>query len=252
MLLRMNDVSMEFGGLKALDKVALEIKEGSITGLIGPNGSGKTTLFNVVSGFYKPTAGRILFDGKEITGKKPYQIARMKIARTFQGTLLYDQRTLLENVLVANYCHNRKIASHLFSAKLEQKDLMEAEAILELIGLLDLKNERVENIPFGLRHLLEIGRLMAMAPRLLLLDEPSTGLNQSEVAHELKIIKEMRDRGITVFIVEHNMKVIMEICDEINVLDNGSKIACGIPEEIRSDSKVIESYLGKGDEIAEM
>jgi ABC-type branched-subunit amino acid transport system ATPase component len=252
MLLLMKNISMDFGGLRALDDVDMEVTKGTITGLIGPNGSGKTTLFNIISGFYKPTHGRIHFDGEELTGKGPHQIARMRIARTFQGTLLYDKRTLLENIQVALYCHRRKLAAHLVFSDLDRRDRARAEEILDYVGLLALRNEVVENIPFGTRHLLEIGRLLAMDPKLLLLDEPSTGLNQSEVTHELNIIRDMRERGITVFIVEHNMKVIMEICDEINVLDNGARIATGAPSEIRSNPKVIESYLGREEEIAEL
>ena len=245
-LLELRNINMMFWGLKALKGVNLKVEKGTIHGLIGPNGSGKTTLFNVVTGFYHPTSGDVFFEDRKITGLKPHGIARRGIARTFQGTLLFDQRTLLENILVASYCQRRNLLSYLFSKNKDRADRERAKDLLEKMGLVDLKDELVENIPFGTRHLLEIARALATEPKMLFFDEPSTGLNQTEVQHQLELMRSIRGRGVTIFIVEHNMKVIFEICDRISVLDNGVVIAEGTPTEIRSNPMVIESYIGKG------
>jgi len=246
-LLQTRDVTMSFGGLKALNKVSLGIEPESIKGLIGPNGSGKTTLFNIISGFYIPTEGEILFDGKVISGKRPHAIARMGIARTFQGTRVLEKRSVLDNIMVACYCSRKNLVSSMFMPGREREDRRDVEEILRMVDLWEFRNEIVSNIPVGLRHLLEIGRVMATKPKMILLDEPSAGLNQTEVSHEMALIREIREKGISIFIVEHNMKVIMDICDSISVLDMGSKIAEGTPSEIRNNPKVIESYLGRGD-----
>ena len=238
---------MSFGGLKALNKVSLGVERGSIKGLIGPNGSGKTTLFNIISGFYIPAEGQILFDGKVISGKSPHAIARMGIARTFQGTRVLEKRSVLDNIMVACYCSRKSLVSYMFMPGREKEDRRDTEKILRMVGLWEVRHEIVSNIPVGLRHLLEIGRVMVTKPKMILLDEPSAGLNQTEVSHEMALIREIREKGISIFIVEHNMKVIMDICDSISVLDMGSKIAEGTPSEIRNNPKVIESYLGRGD-----
>jgi len=244
MLLEVREVSMQFGGLKALDEVSLHVEDGAIKGLIGPNGSGKTTLFNVISGFYKPTQGKLFLEGEEITGRPPHALARNGIARTFQGTLFFEKRSLIDNVLLALQAPQGDIIWSVLSSKRERTQIQRAEELLDFVGLRDLKAELVENIPIGLRHLLEIGRVVASGPKIVLLDEPSAGLNPTEIAQLMQIIRRIRDLGITVFIVEHNMKVIMDLSESISVLDMGAKVADATPDEIRTDPRVIECYLG--------
>lgn len=249
-ILSVQNISKSYVGLQALTDVNIEVENNIIKGLIGPNGAGKTTLFNVISGFIPANSGSIMFEGEDITGLKPYVLARKGISRTFQSVILDLNRTVKENIIVAVYCNRKRITMNsLFSIRKlsaqEKEDMKLVEGILEILGLSSYGEELVKNIPFGLRHFLEIGRCLATDPKVVLLDEPTTGLNNSEQNQIMKVIKNIRDTGKTVFIVEHNMKVIMNICDDISVLDNGKTIADGPPSEIRTNKKVIESYLGK-------
>jgi branched-chain amino acid transport system ATP-binding protein len=243
-MLEISGLSISFGGLRAVDNVSMAVSPKTVHGLIGPNGSGKTTLLNLISGFYIPTAGEVRFAGESLTSQAPHRIARKGILRTFQTAALQEGRSVLENVLLGVHCNLRPFAWDVLSGRAWDDDRRRAEASLGFVGLTTHKDEVVKNLPIGFRHLVEIARALAARPRLLLLDEPSAGLNTSETGDLMKMIQRIRDQ-MAVLIVEHNMKVIMNVCDRITVLDSGRKIAEGPPLEIRQNSAVIESYLGR-------
>jgi branched-chain amino acid transport system ATP-binding protein len=245
MLLEISHLSISFGGLKALNKVSLGVETGSITGLIGPNGSGKTTMFNVVSGFYRPNAGSIRFDGQDIVGSAPHAINQKGLSRTFQGTRVFEKRTVHENILVALHSHSPGWRGKLGLGGQARKDRERVGALLDWVGLSVHRDEVVSNLPVGKRHSLEIARTMAMDPKIILLDEPSAGLNPTEVSEQVELIRDCQRKGVTVFIIEHDMKLIMSICEMIHVLDMGQLAATGSPGEIRNNERVIECYLGK-------
>lgn len=250
MLLELQGVSVSFDGLKALENVDLTLREGMIKSLIGPNGAGKTTLFNVVSGLASPTHGRVVFQGRDITGKKPFQISQRGIARTFQNIRLFGHMSVTENVMVGGHSHAKAgVAGAVFrmpAMRREERELKgKAQSLLEFVGLAECADEEASSLPYGRQRLLELARALAASPRLLLLDEPTAGMNLTETAALTRMIGKIRDLGITIFLVEHRMKVVMGISDEITILDHGVKIGEGTPEEIKKDEKVIRAYLGE-------
>ncbi|MBP2651564.1 MAG: lptB 7 [Firmicutes bacterium] len=250
-LLKASKVSKAFGGLKAVSNFELEINSGDLMGLIGPNGAGKTTVFNLLTGVYEPTDGQIELDGKNIVGLKPYQITQHGIARTFQNIRLFSELTVLDNVKVAYHFHvkysileavSRLGRFHSEEAKIEEQAL----SLLKVFNLADKRDELAKNLPYGEQRRLEIARAMATKPKLLLLDEPAAGMNPQETQELMKMIRWIRKEfNLTVLLIEHDMSLVMGVCERILVLDYGSVIARGTPTEIRNNPKVIEAYLGE-------
>lgn len=249
-LLVIDGVSMVFGGLRAVDNLNMDVRKGEIHSLIGPNGAGKTTAINVISGFYKPTQGIVLLDTKEIQGLPSSTIAHKGLARTFQNVRLFKALTVLENIQIGMYSRiHEGIIGTLFHTrhyhKVNKEVAVECLSLLDLIGLKDKAHYKVSNLSYGQQKVVEIARALAQKPKILLLDEPAAGLNDTETSELIKLVRGLQEKGITTLLIEHNMRFVMNLSDRITVLNFGKKIAEGTPDQIQSNEEVIQAYLGK-------
>jgi len=250
-LIVLDRLTKSFGGLTAVKNLTFGVEPGSIVSLIGPNGAGKSTVFNVITGIYQPTSGRVVFDGRDISGMKPNAVADAGIMRTFQNIRLFAYMTVLENVMVGRHArmHARPWDDALhtpFARREEKATRQRAMELLEWFGIARYATDWARNLPYGMQRRLEIARALVSEPKLLLLDEPAAGTNPAEKVGLMKLVQAIRDRGVTVLLIEHDMKLVMGISDYVHVLDYGEEIAHGKCEEVRHDQRVIEAYLGKG------
>ena len=250
-MLEINGITQRFGGVTALEDVSFSIRPNDITGVIGPNGAGKTTLFNIISGIYRQTSGTIVFDGKDVSGLPPEVLAKRGLVRTFQNVELFAQMTVLENAMVGLHTKSHSgIFSCMFKTpgNLREERRIRKQALqwLEFTGIADLADLKAGNLAFGKGRMLEIARAMALEPRIILMDEPAAGLNNRETSELASLIRKIRESGVTVVLVEHDMELVMDVCDSILVLNLGRRLAEGTPREIQENQTVIAAYLGEG------
>ena len=251
MLLEVNEISKQFGGLTAVDRFSLTVEKGTINGLIGPNGAGKTTVFNLLTGIYGVSSGTIVLDGMDITNCPSHIVTQRGLTRTFQNIKLFRQMSVFDNVRIGRHCRGQSgLFGALFHTKGTQREEREMReqtmALLENVGLADRKDEMAGNLSYGMQRKLEIARALASEPKLLLLDEPAAGMNPQETRELREFIASLCERGLTILLIEHDMKLVMNICSKVVVLDHGAKIGEGKPKEIKKNPQVLEAYVGRG------